>query len=127
MTEALASADPGAVPSAVNWLEAGLLGTSATTVAVIAVATIGFLMLSGRVDVRRAGQVVLGCFIIFGASTIANGIVSAIAGGGSGADLAQDSAAAEALSERIAESLRPLRRTTEREAVSGWVTFPFPT
>ena len=68
--------DPNVFVSAVDWLNATVLGTLASTVAVLAVASIGFLLLSGRVDVRRAMQVVLGCFILFGASTIAGGIMS---------------------------------------------------
>ena len=67
------------IGAALNWLQEVLLGTVATTVAVIAVASVGFLMLTGRIDYRRAGEVILGCFIIFGASTISRGIQSMIA------------------------------------------------
>ncbi len=63
---------------AVQWLQGTLLGTVATAVAVIAVASIGFLLVSGRVDVRRAAQVIAGCFILFGASSIAAGIVAVL-------------------------------------------------
>lgn len=76
-------ADPGgsgAVVAAVRWLESTLLGTVATTVAVICVATVGLMMLSGRVDLRRGASVVLGCFILFGASSIAAGIRSVATG-----------------------------------------------
>ena len=75
--------DPGsnALTAALAWLQGTLLGTVATTVAIIAVAAVGLLMLTGRIDVRRAAQVVLGCFIIFGASTIAGGIIGALRGG----------------------------------------------
>lgn len=66
--------------SALGWIEGTVLGTVATAVAVIAVAWIGFLMLSGRIDVRRAVHIVVGCFVIFGASTIAAGIQAAIFG-----------------------------------------------
>lgn len=72
---------PNAFGAAVQWLDATLLGTLASAIAVIAVACVGLLLLSGRVDVRRAGQVVLGCFILFGASSIAGGIIDAINGG----------------------------------------------
>jgi type IV secretory pathway VirB2 component (pilin) len=61
--------------AAVQWLQGTLLGTLATAVAVIAVASVGFLLLTGRIDVRRGAQVVIGCFIVFGASSIAAGIV----------------------------------------------------
>lgn len=72
-----APGETGAVASAVQWLEGTLSGSIATAVAVIAVAAVGFLMLTGRVDVRRAAQVVLGCFILFGASSIAAGLRAA--------------------------------------------------
>jgi hypothetical protein len=64
----------------VNWVEAILLGPAAASVAVIAVAYVGFAMITGRVDVPHAVRVVLGCFIIFGASTIAAGIRVALPG-----------------------------------------------
>jgi type IV secretory pathway VirB2 component (pilin) len=78
-----------AITSAIAWLEGALLGTVATVVAVLAIASVGFLMLSGRIDVRRAAQVIFGCFIIFGASTIANGILSGLVRDGANAELAQ--------------------------------------
>jgi len=62
--------------AAIEWLDGVLLGSVATAIAVIAVASIGFLLLSGRIDLKRAGQVVLGCFILFGASTIAAGLMA---------------------------------------------------
>jgi hypothetical protein len=68
------------VVAAVQWLQNTLLGTVATTVAVICVATVGLMMLSGRVDLRRGASVVVGCFILFGASSIAAGIRSVAAG-----------------------------------------------
>ncbi len=52
-----------------------MLGTLATAIAVIAVAFIGFGMLSGRIDVRRALVVILGCFVVFGAPLIAAGLL----------------------------------------------------
>lgn len=64
------------IVSAVQWLQGTLLGTVATVVAVIAVACVGFLMLSGRMDWRRGGVVILGCFILFGAVSIVAGIRS---------------------------------------------------
>lgn len=76
-------ADPGgsgALVAAVQWVQNTLLGTVATTVAVICVATVGLMMLSGRIDLRRGASVVLGCFILFGASSIAAGIRSVAAG-----------------------------------------------
>ena len=72
-------ADPqgsGVLVSAVNWLQGTLLGTIATVVAVIAVATVGFMMLTGRINWRYGVTVILGCFILFGASSIVAGIHS---------------------------------------------------
>jgi type IV secretion system protein VirB2 len=69
-------AGSGVVVSAVNWLQGTLLGTVATVVAVIAVATVGFMMLTGRINWRHGATVILGCFILFGASTIVAGIHS---------------------------------------------------
>jgi len=72
-------ADPqgsGAIVSAVRWLEGTLLGTVATVVAVIAVASVGFLMLTGRINWRYGATVILGCFILFGAASIVAGIQS---------------------------------------------------
>jgi len=57
-----------------------LLGNVATAAAVIAVAVVGFMMLTGRIEWRRGLTVVIGCFIIFGAVAIVSGIRS-LAGG----------------------------------------------
>jgi type IV secretory pathway VirB2 component (pilin) len=73
--------------AAVSWLEATLLGTVATTIAVIAVSTVGLMMLAGRVSIRYGLTVIAGCFILFGASTIVAGIQSSLAGGDRGAAL----------------------------------------
>ena len=67
----------GVIVSAVNWLQGTLLGTVATVVAVIAIAAVGFMMLTGRVNWRHGAVVILGCFILFGAASIVAGIQSA--------------------------------------------------
>ncbi|MBB5986652.1 TrbC/VirB2 family protein [Sphingobium lignivorans] len=75
-----AFADPagsGVLVSAVQWLQGTLLGTIATVVAVIAVAVVGFMMLTGRINWRYGVTVILGCFILFGAASIVAGIQSA--------------------------------------------------
>jgi hypothetical protein len=51
-----------------------MLGTIATTVAIIAVSWVGLLMLLGRFEIRRGLTVVAGCFVLFSASAIAGGI-----------------------------------------------------
>jgi type IV secretion system protein VirB2 len=69
-----ALADPagsGPIVSALGWLRDTLLGNVATAVAVI-----GFMMLTGRMNWRFGATVILGCFILFGAASIVAGIQS---------------------------------------------------
>ena len=66
--------------AALEWVQGTLLGNIATTAAVIAVAIVGFMMLTGRIEWRRGLTVVIGCFIIFGAVAIVAGIRT-LAGG----------------------------------------------
>ena len=66
--------------AALQWVQGTLLGNLATAAAVIAVASVGFMMLTGRIEWRRGLTVVIGCFIIFGAVAIVSGIRS-LAGG----------------------------------------------
>ena len=53
-----------------------MVGPAATTIAILAIALIGVLLLSGHLPVRRALLVVMGCFIVFSASAIAQGIMN---------------------------------------------------
>ena len=82
MTPSLALAqDPqgsGPIVGALAWLQGTLLGTVATTVAVMAVAAIGFMMLTGRMNWRFGATVIIGVFILFGASAIVAGIQGAV-------------------------------------------------
>jgi type IV secretion system protein VirB2 len=76
----VAQADPqgsGAILSGVLWLQGTLLGNVATVVAVMAVAAVGFMMLTGRMNWRYGATVIVGCFILFGATTIVSGIRAA--------------------------------------------------
>ena len=73
------AADPagsGPIVNALGWLRDTLLGNVATAVAVIAVAMVGFMMLTGRMNWRFGATVILGCFILFGAASIVAGIQS---------------------------------------------------
>ena len=70
-------AGSGPIVAALGWMQGTLLGNVATAVAVIAVAMVGFMMLTGRMNWRFGATVILGCFILFGASTIVGGIQSA--------------------------------------------------
>jgi type IV secretion system protein VirB2 len=83
--DSYSAADPagsGVIVSAVRWLQDTMLGTVATVVAVIAVASVGFLMLTGRINWRYGATVILGCFILFGAASIVAGIQSTTSLGG---------------------------------------------
>ena len=55
---------------AVLWTEELAFGSLATVVAILAVAIVGFMLLTGRLDLRRGATVILGCFILFGARGI---------------------------------------------------------
>jgi type IV secretion system protein VirB2 len=81
---AAAAADPqgsGPIVAALMWMQGTLLGNVATAVAVIAVAMVGFMMLTGRMNWRFGATVIIGCFILFGAGAIVSGIQSAAAAG----------------------------------------------
>jgi type IV secretion system protein VirB2 len=67
----------GPIVAAVDWVQATLLGNVATTLAVIAVATVGFMMLTGRVNWKHGAMVIVGCFVLFGATVIVAGIQTA--------------------------------------------------
>ncbi len=78
-------ADPagsGPIVAGLQWLQGTLLGTVATVVAVIAIASVGFLMLTGRINWRYGAVVILGCFVLFGAASIVGGIQSTATLGG---------------------------------------------
>ncbi|MCW1429080.1 TrbC/VirB2 family protein [Novosphingobium sp. JCM 18896] len=73
-------ADPagsGPIVAALGWLQGTLLGNVATAVAVMAVAAVGFMMLTGRMNWRFGATVIIGCFILFGAGAIVSGIQTA--------------------------------------------------
>jgi len=70
-------AGAGPILNAVTWMHDTLLGEVASGLAVIAVAMVGFLMLTGRINWRYGATVIVGCFILFGAATIVGGIQSA--------------------------------------------------
>lgn len=59
------------IADGVTWVQGVALGTTATAIAVLAIAGIGLLMLSGRLELRRGVTVVIGCFILFGVSGVA--------------------------------------------------------
>lgn len=70
----------GPIVAALAWLQGTLLGNVATAVAVMAVAAVGFMMLTGRMNWRFGATVIIGTFILFGAGAIVSGIQAAAAG-----------------------------------------------
>ena len=66
--------DQSVLLAATGWMQSTLSGTLATIIATIAIASIGLGMLWGRIDLRRGTSVLIGCFILFGAATIATGL-----------------------------------------------------
>ena len=78
------AADPrgsGPIVAALAWMQGTLLGNVATAVAVMAVAAVGFMMLTGRMNWRFGATVIIGCFVLFGSAAIVSGIQSAAAAG----------------------------------------------
>lgn len=67
----------GPIVNAMAWMQNTLLGSVATAVAVMAVAAVGFMMLTGRMNWRFGATVIIGCFILFGAASIVAGIQGA--------------------------------------------------
>lgn len=51
---------------------------AATALCVIGVALLGFAMLTGRFQVRKVFGVVIGCFLVLGAPSVASSLVSLI-------------------------------------------------
>lgn len=77
----------GALPAAAQWIEGLLLGTAGTSIAVLAVAILGFATLQGRLPQREGIRVALGCFILFGAAAVASAITGIASDGNSLAEI----------------------------------------
>jgi type IV secretory pathway VirB2 component (pilin) len=66
---------------AVEWANRTFTGAVGAAVAVLAVAAIGFMLLSGRVPVQRGISVMIGCFVLFSSATIATALVETLQSG----------------------------------------------
>lgn len=73
-------AAPGAISAAAGFVAETLTGGLATSIAVIAIAWFGLMVMSGNLSRRRGMQLIVGCFVIFGAPLIAGGIMKTLAG-----------------------------------------------
>lgn len=69
--EHLVISEPDPLLRCLSWIAELLTGSVATSIAIAAVAILGFSFLQGRIDVHRAGRIAIACFLIFGAPTIA--------------------------------------------------------
>jgi len=67
---------PASAPfaAASDWITGTLMGSLAVILCVIAVAFVGLLMISGRLAIRDAARVVIGCFVLLGAPVLAAGL-----------------------------------------------------
>ena len=88
------------MPAAIGWIEAVLLGPVGTSIAVIAIAGIGYRMLTGEASVRQGLRVVMGVFILFGAPLIARELAGLARGG-------DDTAAAATEPPPVPSQVRP--------------------
>lgn len=59
------------IGSSLDRVETLLLGEVATMIAIVAIALVGFLMLSGRMRFMRSLRLIVDCFMLLGSSTIA--------------------------------------------------------
>lgn len=64
------------IEAAAAWIEALVTGPLATTLAILAIAGVGFQLLAGRFDVMRSARVVLGVFVLLGSLTIARALLT---------------------------------------------------
>lgn len=64
--------------NAARWVEGVSQGSVAASIATLAIAALAFRMLRGEYPMRRALSVILGCFIVFGASYIVRGLAGSV-------------------------------------------------
>ena len=87
---------------AAEWVTGTLLGSVAVSLCVIAIAFVGLRMMTGHLAVRDGLRVVVACFVLLGASTIAAGLQRA-----AGELSPQESPAAMPVQETAPEPLSP--------------------
>ena len=65
---------------AAEWFDAVLAGLLVIAICTIALAALGLALFAGRLDIRRGAAVIIGCFLVLGASNIANGLIGSSTG-----------------------------------------------
>ena len=63
------------IASAVEWMTTLLSGNVATFLAVIGVAFVGYLFVTGHLAIRQGSRTILGVFVLLGAPIIATGLL----------------------------------------------------
>ena len=71
----LQASESSVISASANWIAGTLTGTLGLSVTVVAVAWFGFMMLRGSLDIGRGLRIVMGCFVLFGAPSIAQGLL----------------------------------------------------
>ncbi|MCP5396173.1 MAG: TrbC/VirB2 family protein [Sphingomonadaceae bacterium] len=75
--QSLLEAPPAsAVGAGAEWVVGLTTGSLALGLAILGMAFLGFLLLSGNLPFRRAGKVVVGAFLLFGAPAIAAALMT---------------------------------------------------
>lgn len=95
-----------------DWLGGLLAGELVSALCIVAIAMLGVLMLGGRLPVRTGLKVVIGCFLLLGASLVAGGLQGAARNTSGGpTDMREGPMVVEAEPEEI--------RTTARSGYRG--------
>jgi type IV secretory pathway VirB2 component (pilin) len=66
--------------SALIWLSTVLTGPVAISLGILAVASLGIATLGGRIDFRKAVQILIGLFVLFAAPSIGLGLHGLVGG-----------------------------------------------
>ena len=91
----------GSLPTAVEWVEQLLIGSLGTSIAVLAIAMLGFAMLLGRVRIGDGLRTIFGCFLLFGAPIVGQSLLGMTQRVGSGT-------IAPAASVQVSPTVRPM-------------------
>lgn len=66
--------DNGSLVAAASWVVQTITGTTASAIAVLAIASVGLAAMAGRIPSRRLVRVVVGIAVVFGAVTLSDGL-----------------------------------------------------
>lgn len=66
------------IVASVSWFQNLVLGQMGTSLAIVAVASMGMGMLGGHLSTRPAARVLAGIFLLFGAPVLASGVLGSV-------------------------------------------------